>query len=79
MGERVIQSVPLNLIDVDRWPHEPRTLRLVDHFQAGGTVPPIRLVIRDNGRFQILDGRHRLLATKLLGRRAIVAKYWRPL
>jgi ParB-like chromosome segregation protein Spo0J len=79
VGERVIRPVATNLIDIDRWPLEPRTLGLVAHFQAGGTVPPIRLVRQPStpGRFRILDGRHRLLATKLVGRRTITARYWR--
>lgn len=77
---RVIRPVSLNLIDVGRLPLEPRTLGLVTHFQAGGTVPPIHLVRQPStaGRFKILDGRHRLLATKLIGRRAILARYWTP-
>lgn len=62
-------------MDVDRLPIGLRTLSLVDHLRAGGTVPPIHVRMAGDGRFAILDGRHRLLAFRLLERRAILARW----
>lgn len=74
---RIIRSINIGLIDVDRWALAPRTLALVEHLRSNGTVPPIH-VRRSQlgyGRYVILDGRHRITATKLLGRSSILARY----
>lgn len=59
---------------MDRWPFK-RVLPLVAHLQAGGTVPPIRIARTTDGRFRIIDGRHRMHAFKLLGREYILARW----
>ena len=70
---RVLHSISVSLIDVDRWPFRG-TLPLVRHLEAGGGVPPIHVAFAPHGRYRILDGRHRLLAFKLLERPRISAK-----
>lgn len=71
---RVVRSLPLNLIDIDRLPFE-RVLDLAIHLRSGGSVPPIHVISCPNGRFSILDGRHRFHAHKLVGRTHILARY----
>jgi hypothetical protein len=71
---RYVAPVAINLIDMDRWPFA-RVLSLVAHLQAGGTVPPIHVKRMPDGRFRILDGRHRMHAHKLLGRVQILARW----
>lgn len=72
---RVLGPVHVSLIDVDRLPIGLRTLALVEHLRSGGTVPPIHVMRAEHGRFRILDGRHRILAHRLLERRTIVARW----
>lgn len=58
---------------VDRIPLNQRSLALVRHLEAGGSVPPIH-VERHDGCWWVLDGRHRFVAHKLLGRSHIWVK-----
>lgn len=71
---RVLADIPIAQVVVDRSPMA-RTLGLVRHLEAGGTVPPIHVKLLANGRYRILDGRHRILAFKLLQRTTITARY----
>ena len=73
-GVRYIAPIPLHLIDMDRWPFQ-RVLPLAAHLEAGGTVPPVHVMAKPDGRFQIIDGRHRMHAHKLLGRTHILARW----
>lgn len=72
--DRVIREIPLASIDGERWPFRD-VLPLVTHLQHGGSVPPIHVQIRPHGRYRLLDGRHRVMAFRLLGRRMILARY----
>lgn len=72
---RFLQPIQVAQIDVDRLPIGLRTLSLAAHLAGGGAVPPIHVMPATNGRFRILDGRHRLLAFRLLERRTIVARW----
>ncbi len=74
-NNRVIKMVDISRIEVDRYPMNPSTLSLIRYLESGGEVPPIKLAKLNNGKFQIRDGRHRLLANKLLGNRYILARY----
>lgn len=71
---RVIKDIPISNIVVDRIPLN-RTLGLVKHLEQGGTVPPIKVEYKD-GTYILKDGRHRVAAYKLLGRRFISAKFY---
>lgn len=72
---RIIKDISVALINTDRWPIGLRTLELVKHLEKDGSIPPIHVKPIKDGRFQILDGRHRLLATKLLGQEKITARW----
>lgn len=65
---RVIRSIRLCNLIIDRYPLEPRTLALIKHLESGKSVPPIHVRRNEDGAYVILDGRHRFLAHKLLGR-----------
>ena len=71
---RYIGLLPVSAIEMDRWPFD-RVLGLVLHLQAGGTVPPVHVMKSSDGRYRILDGRHRMHAFKLLGRKSILARW----
>lgn len=71
---RVIRDIPIGLIKMDRWAIQPATLALVKHIQSGGTVPPIHVAWIVGG-FKICDGRHRVTAYRLLGRKHISARF----
>jgi len=60
---------------MDRYAIEPNTLSLIKHFEKGGMVPPIKLAKLRCGQYKILDGRHRVTASKLMGKSNILAKY----
>lgn len=74
MTFRLLGHVPVHLIDIDRFPTK-RVLPLIKHLQQGKSVPPIRLVKINGGRFRILDGRHRYAAHALLNRHTIFARW----
>lgn len=73
-GIRVLGRIPISLVEMDRYPFD-RVLGLVEHLKQGGTVPPIHVEVTHQGRYRILDGRHRVHAAKLLGRDVILAKW----
>jgi ParB-like chromosome segregation protein Spo0J len=72
---RVVQPVPVASVRVERWPSRKSVASLVEYLAAGGSVPAIKLQ-KQPGEFRILDGRHRLLAHKLLGRPWILARWF---
>jgi len=72
---RVTSKLPINCIIVEREPIGPATLALADYLRSGGSVPPIHVERLGNGQYKICDGRHRVLAYKLLGRNEIEAHY----
>lgn len=67
--------IAVSEIEVDRLPVGKRTLSLANHLAAGGLVPPVHVEPIGNGRFRILDGRHRTLAHRLVERRKILARW----
>ncbi len=71
---RRTEHISIALIDVDRYPMK-RVLGLVRHLEAGGTVPPVHVERTTHGRFRLLDGRHRIMAHRLLERPLILARY----
>lgn len=72
---RILRLLSLSNIVCDRLPIGPRTLALAKHLESGGSVPPIHVKPIGDGTYNILDGRHRFLAFKLLGRTEIEVKY----
>lgn len=73
--KRLVMQINVGNIEMDRYPLNPTTLDLIKFLEAGGTVPPIKIAKQVTGRFKIRDGRHRLTAFKLLGRKTIEAKF----
>ena len=67
--------IDISLIKVDRYPMNIKTLNLIDYLRNGGEVPPIKVVKLPKGGYMIKDGRHRLLAHKMLGLSKIKAKF----
>ena len=63
---REVVSMPVASIAVDRWPMDRKTLSYARLIEEGAEFPPIRVFLRD-GRWWISDGRHRLLAHRMLG------------
>lgn len=74
MTMRQLGQIPVSQIKMDRYPFQ-RILGLVNHLATGHSVPPIHVKILRNGQYQILDGRHRVMAFKLLGRETILARF----
>lgn len=71
---RVQRLFPICSLVVDRSPINPKTLGLVDFLRGGGKVGPIHIQLV-SGNWKVCDGRHRILAYKLLGRTMIEARY----
>jgi hypothetical protein len=72
---REIKEICVRSIKMDRDPNNRDTYLLAKYLEHGGSVPPIHVAINKCGRFIIRDGRHRVLAHKLLGRKMIMAKF----
>lgn len=72
---RVKKEIPMNLINMDRIPLDRKTLRFTYAMQAMAEFPAIKVAKRQDGRYEIRDGRHRWVAHKLLGREKILAKF----
>ncbi len=72
---KVEKMIHICSIKMDNYPLNPSTLNLIDFIRNGGEVPAIRISKMSNGQFKIKDGRHRLTAYKLLGRKEILAKF----
>lgn len=70
---RIWKRIPIGAIDMDRWAIRPKALVFALVMDHGGQFPPIRVAAQRNGRYRILDGRHRVTAAKLTGRKQIWA------
>lgn len=62
----------------DKLPINPKTLGLVYFIMSGGEIKPIKLMKTKNG-YKVKDGRHRIAAYKLLGKKVILAKFYEPI
>lgn len=71
---RVVKEILIESILIDKLPINLSVLELVDFIRMGGIVPPIHVEISINGGYRIKDGRHRVCAYKLLGRKTIKAR-----
>ena len=72
---RVVEYINIDQVKMDRHPLNISTLNLIKYLEGGGNVPPIKVATLKQGGFLIRDGRHRLTAYKLLGRKTIEAKF----
>lgn len=72
---RITRHLPISQLVIDRYPLGRRTASLMDHLEAGGTVPPIHVQVLPCGQYKVLDGRHRTLAHRMLERETILARY----
>lgn len=71
---RILKEIPICSILLDRIPLQSRTLSLVRFLEGGNSVPPIHIQ-KMNGHFKILDGRHRVTAYRLLGKKNILERW----
>ena len=67
--------IDIALIKMDRYPMNQTTLNLIDYMRGGGEIPPIKVARLQKGGFVIKDGRHRVLACKMLGITKIEARF----
>lgn len=72
---RIVGLIPITNIAIDKYPVGLKTLLLVDFMRQGGGVPPIKVQPDGAGGYTIKDGRHRVLAHKLLGKQLILARF----
>ena len=72
---RITKTIPTHLIDIDRMPIHTKTLQYAICMQQGDVFPPVKLAKLSNGRYKLMDGRHRYLATRLNDRRLILGKF----
>ena len=72
---KVEKMIDVGQIRMDRYPMNPSTLSLIDHIRAGGDIPAVKVARHPDGGFIIRDGRHRVLAHKMLGRTKIKARF----
>lgn len=72
---RVKKEIAIGNILVDRWAIDEKTLRYAKLLESGVQFPAIKVARKVNGQFVIRDGRHRIVAHKLTGRRKILAKF----
>ena len=72
---RIIEDVPVSLIDYDRLPLNASGLDTANAIADGVEMPPIHLALKPDGRFYVCDGRHRLLGHKLNGLLKIESRY----
>lgn len=72
---REFTDIDISQIDIDRYPLNPTVLGLIDYLRAGGITKPIKVAKKSSGGYILKDGRHRVLAYKLLGRTTIKATF----
>lgn len=72
---RIEKEIPIELIQMDRWRLRPKAFKYAKLMECGVEFPPIKVARRANGLFEIRDGRHRMTAHKLLGKKVILAKF----
>lgn len=73
---QIIRKVRLCQVRVvDRFPLNSRTYELAMYLDVGGKVPPIHVKKMEHGQYHVLDGRHRWVASKLIGAEWIEVRY----
>jgi len=61
----------------DKLPMNKTVLDLVFFIMSGGEIKPIKIIKFKNG-YKVKDGRHRIAACKLLGKKVILARFYEP-
>ncbi len=74
---RITRFIDIGQVKMDRWPMNPKTLALIDFLRTHPMVRmrPIKVQHLEGGNFRVRDGRHRLLAYKMLGKTTIEATW----
>lgn len=67
--------IQITTIQYDKLPINQAVLDLVFFIMSGGVIPPVKIRKAENG-WELSDGRHRLAAHKLLGKKQILAKFY---
>lgn len=70
MGNKVEITLPVSCLKVDYVPAGPQVLEMVASYRCGVTMKPLKVQLKD-GRYIVKDGRHRLLAAKLMGWKSV--------
>lgn len=75
---RIISNIPISQIVVDRYSIVPQTLDLATKMINGlHGLPPIKVYkAHDSDKYILTDGRHRITAHKLCGKKEILCKYY---
>jgi len=72
---RLKKEIYISNIIMDRFAIDTKAFVYAQCLHKGATFPPIKVAKRKDGQFEIRDGRHRIVAHKLTGRRKILAKF----
>lgn len=73
---RVEQEIPVDAIEYDRLPMKQyQTWYMAYLLFSDHKFQPIKVANLGDGRFRVLDGRHRLAAHIIEGRRTILARF----
>jgi hypothetical protein len=75
LNNRIVKEIPLDQIDIDRIPYGLISLNYANNLNKGSKFPPIHVARLNNGRYKMLDGRHRYLAHKMCNKKYIKAKF----
>lgn len=77
---RIVKEINITNIIVDSHSISPQSFDLAKKIESGEydtlTMTPIKLENLNNGTFRLRDGRHRITAFKLVGRKKILSKYF---
>lgn len=65
-----IKEIPISNIAVDSWHISPKAFNFAKEMENGALFPPIQIYKKDN-QYVIKDGRNRITAAKLCGRKTI--------
>ena len=72
---RITKEIPVASVIMDHSPITPDTNSLIKHLESGGYIPPIHVAKLEHGMYRICDGWHRMIASKMLGRETIKARF----
>jgi len=73
-----LKRIKINLIEVDRWKLSPLVMKFAQDMEKGDEFPPVIVYLSVTGKYVLHDGRHRISAARLLGKKDILAKFSVP-
>ncbi len=83
MGTKQVKYIYISNIKFDNIPLNPQTLdlamKIYNKQLDPNSLPPIKVMLLDNGQYLIRDGRHRVTAFKLNGLDRIKAYVYKPI